>query len=116
MATAWIGIGANLGDREGTDRAPRSHASTPPAGCASRASTLRETEPMGGPVGQPAYLNGAARLETSLEPRALLALLLAIESDLGRVRAERFGPRTIDLDLLVYEVRPSTSPTSLCLT
>ena len=53
-------------------------------------------------VDQPRFLNGAARIDTSLSPRALLELLLRIEQSLGRVRAERWGPRTVDLDLLVY--------------
>ncbi len=64
-------------------------------------STLRETEPWG-PVEQPPFLNGAAAVETSLEPRALLDVLLEVERRLGRVRDERWGPRTIDLDLLLY--------------
>ena len=65
-------------------------------------STLRETEPWG-PVAQPSFLNGVVEVETSLEPRALLGLLLDVERRLGRVRDARFGPRTIDLDLLVYD-------------
>jgi 2-amino-4-hydroxy-6-hydroxymethyldihydropteridine diphosphokinase len=64
-------------------------------------SGIRETEPVG-PVVQGPYLNGALRIETALAPRQLLERLLAVESRLGRVRAERWGPRTIDLDLLVY--------------
>ena len=67
-------------------------------------STLRETEPWG-PVAQPRFLNGAVALETLLEPEALLATLLAVERTLGRRRdeaTERWGPRTIDLDLLLY--------------
>ena len=66
-------------------------------------SALRETDPVGYDD-QPRFLNGAAELETSLGPRELLARLLAIERRLGRVRGvgPRFGPRTIDLDLLLY--------------
>lgn len=65
-------------------------------------SRLRETAPVGF-LDQPAFLNGAAMLETTLDPLALLEQLLAVELDLGRERgAERNGPRTIDLDLLVY--------------
>jgi 2-amino-4-hydroxy-6-hydroxymethyldihydropteridine diphosphokinase len=63
---------------------------------------LRETDPVG-VVEQPRFLNGAVALDTELRPRELLALLLAVERRLGRVRAgSRWGPRTIDLDLLVY--------------
>ena len=64
-------------------------------------SQLRETDPVG-LTDQPRFLNGAAAVETSLAPRELLDLLLSVERELGRVRAERWGPRTIDLDLLVF--------------
>jgi 2-amino-4-hydroxy-6-hydroxymethyldihydropteridine diphosphokinase len=64
-------------------------------------SEIRETEPVG-PVEQGAFLNGAVRIETDLGPRELLERLLAVEQRLGRVREERWGPRTIDLDLLLY--------------
>jgi 2-amino-4-hydroxy-6-hydroxymethyldihydropteridine diphosphokinase len=64
-------------------------------------SQLRETEPVG-VVDQPPFLNGAVQVETTLVPRVLLDALLEIERALGRVREERWGPRTVDLDLLVY--------------
>ena len=66
-------------------------------------STLRETDPVGYEE-QPRFLNGVVQLGTELSPQELLARLLAIETRLGRVRGEgpRFGPRTIDLDLLLY--------------
>jgi 2-amino-4-hydroxy-6-hydroxymethyldihydropteridine diphosphokinase len=65
-------------------------------------STFRETDPVGY-LDQPSFLNGAAELETTLEPRDLLDRLLAVEGALGRERTgPHFGPRTIDLDLLVY--------------
>jgi 2-amino-4-hydroxy-6-hydroxymethyldihydropteridine diphosphokinase len=64
-------------------------------------SQLRETEPVG-VVDQPSFLNGAVAVETTRDPRALLELLLEIERSLGRVRRERWGPRTVDLDLLLY--------------
>ena len=102
-ATAYIALGANLGDREGQIRTAL--ALLPARGVKVVAvSKLIETEPVGGPPGQGPYLNGAAAVETSLAPRALLDVLLAIERQLGRVRAsgERFGPRTLDLDLLLY--------------
>ena len=66
-----------------------------------RTSRVYETEPVGGPP-QPAYLNAVAEVETALDPRALLEACLAVEDDLGRVRTERWGPRTIDVDVLVY--------------
>ena len=64
-------------------------------------SEIRETDPVG-PVEQGPFLNGAVRIETDLAPRELLERLLAVEERLGRVRRERWGPRTIDLDLLLY--------------
>jgi 2-amino-4-hydroxy-6-hydroxymethyldihydropteridine diphosphokinase len=100
---AYVGLGANLGDREATfRRAVELLAAT--AGIEVVAvSTLRETDPVGY-ADQPRFLNGAGALVTGLAPRALLDRLLAVERELGRVRGEgpRFGPRTIDLDLLLY--------------
>jgi 2-amino-4-hydroxy-6-hydroxymethyldihydropteridine diphosphokinase len=103
LTRAYVGLGANLGDREGTiGRALQLLASDSGIDLVA-VSTLRETEPVGD-TDQPFFLNGAAMVETKLSPRELLARLLAIERELGRVRNEerRFGPRTIDLDLLVY--------------
>jgi 2-amino-4-hydroxy-6-hydroxymethyldihydropteridine diphosphokinase len=96
MTRAYVGVGANLGDREATIRAA---IETLPAVVA--VSKLRETDPVG-VVDQPPFLNGAVALETELAPRDLLAVLLAVERELGRERRERWGPRTIDLDLLLY--------------
>jgi 2-amino-4-hydroxy-6-hydroxymethyldihydropteridine diphosphokinase len=96
VTRAYVGLGANLGDREATIGA--AVAALPGVVAVSR---LRETEPVG-VVGQPPFLNGAVLLETDLPPRELLGRLLAIERELGRERRERWGPRTIDLDLLLY--------------
>jgi 2-amino-4-hydroxy-6-hydroxymethyldihydropteridine diphosphokinase len=96
MTRAYVGVGANLGDREATIRAA---IETLPAVVA--VSKLRETDPVG-VVDQPPFLNGAVALETELAPRDLLAVLLEVERELGRERRERWGPRTIDLDLLLY--------------
>jgi pantoate--beta-alanine ligase len=68
-----------------------------------RKSSLRETAPVGGPAGQPNFLNGAVLVETSLSPRELLAQLMNVEQGLGRKRKEHWGPRTVDLDLLLYD-------------
>jgi len=73
-------------------------------------SSLYETEPVGGPPGQGRYLNAAACVETTLEPEAFLELLMVIERELGRVRRERWGPRIIDLDLLLFDDRVIDSP------
>jgi 2-amino-4-hydroxy-6-hydroxymethyldihydropteridine diphosphokinase len=100
-ATAFVGIGSNLGDREGYLRRAIDLLSAEDGIEVVAVSTLRETEPVG-PVPQGPFLNGAVRIATTLSPRDLLGRLLAVEQGLGRVRLERFGPRTIDLDLLLY--------------
>ena len=96
MTRAYVGVGANLGDREATIRAAL--AALPDVVAVSE---LRETAPVG-VVDQPPFLNGAAALETELSPRELLDALLEVERGLGRERRERWGPRTIDLDLLLH--------------
>ena len=98
---AYVGLGANLGDREATlRRAVDLLAERVEVTAVSR---FRDTAPVGY-TDQPRFLNAAARVETDLTPRELLDVLLAVERELGRVRegAPRFGPRTIDLDLLLY--------------
>jgi 2-amino-4-hydroxy-6-hydroxymethyldihydropteridine diphosphokinase len=96
MTRAFVGLGANLGDREQTIRAAVAELPDVVA-----VSPLRETDPVG-VTDQPQFLNGVAALETELAPRELLDVLLAVERRLGRERRERWGPRTIDLDLLLY--------------
>ena len=96
MTVAYVGLGANLGDREETIRAAVAELPDVVA-----VSPLRETDPVG-VTDQPQFLNGVAALETELAPRELLDVLLAVERRLGRERRERWGPRTIDLDLLLY--------------
>ncbi|MGB2951844.1 MAG: 2-amino-4-hydroxy-6-hydroxymethyldihydropteridine diphosphokinase [Gaiellaceae bacterium] len=106
---AYIGLGANLGDRRAN------------LDCAIelldgdgvrlvRSSRYRETEPVGYEA-QPRFLNAAVLVETELSPRDLLGRLLAIEQEIGRVRSgPRLGPRTIDLDLLIYGERVIDEP------
>jgi 2-amino-4-hydroxy-6-hydroxymethyldihydropteridine diphosphokinase len=102
MSTAYIGIGSNLGERADTIRRALALLGAEPGIEVDAVSSIRETYPVG-IVNQPKFLNAAARLFTDLSPRAVLERLLAVEQRLGRVRTgERFGPRTIDLDLLVY--------------
>jgi 2-amino-4-hydroxy-6-hydroxymethyldihydropteridine diphosphokinase len=101
MTTAFIGIGSNLGDRETHLRTALDRLAADEGIEVVAVSRLRETEPVG-PVEQGPFLNGAVQVTTDLPPRELLARLLDVEERLGRVRGERFGPRTIDLDLLVY--------------
>jgi 2-amino-4-hydroxy-6-hydroxymethyldihydropteridine diphosphokinase len=93
---AYVGLGANLGDREAAIRRAAELLG------ARRLSSIRETEPWGY-AEQPLFLNAVAEIETGLAPRKLLERLLEIERSLGRRReGPRWGPRTIDLDLLLY--------------
>jgi len=104
MSEALIGLGTNLGDRRrNLEEAARALASLP--GTSVRAvSEAFPTAAVGDPGG-PEFLNAAAVLDTSLEPRLLLWHLLLVESRLGRERGRANGPRTIDLDLLFYDDR-----------
>lgn len=102
MARAYVGLGANLGDREATLRQAVERLGEVDGLRVVGVSQLRETDPVG-VVDQPRFLNGAAAIETELAPRELLDALLDVERGLGRVRdGARWGPRTVDLDLLVY--------------
>ena len=103
MAWCLIALGSNLGDRaENLRSAIDALARFPETRLAAR-SSWHETLPEGGPAGQGPFLNGAALLATELSPEAMLADLQQIETSLRRVRSERWGPRTIDLDLLLYD-------------
>ena len=101
MTLAYVGIGANLGPREETLRRAVDLLGRADGVEVVGVSELRETDPVG-VVDQPPFLNGAVSIDTPLSPRALLDRLLEIERSLGRVRGERWGPRVVDLDLLVY--------------
>jgi 2-amino-4-hydroxy-6-hydroxymethyldihydropteridine diphosphokinase len=102
MPEAYVGIGSNLGNREVNLRRALELLESDPEIDVVAVSQLRDTEPVG-MVDQPRFLNGAVRIWTELRPRALLERLLDVERQLGRVRTgQRFGPRTIDLDLLLY--------------
>jgi 2-amino-4-hydroxy-6-hydroxymethyldihydropteridine diphosphokinase len=100
---AYVGLGSNLGEREATIRRALDLLAADSEIEVAAVSTLRDTDPVGY-ADQPRFLNGAAALETTLSARELLSLLLAVERELGRDRSHeaRFGPRTIDLDLLLY--------------
>jgi len=102
VTRAYIGLGANLGDRAAMLRAAVEQLAAEPGIEVVAVSPLHETEPVGY-TDQPRFLNAAAAVETELLPRDVLDRLLGIERRLGRTRdGPRFGPRTIDLDLLLY--------------
>ncbi|MDO8612256.1 MAG: 2-amino-4-hydroxy-6-hydroxymethyldihydropteridine diphosphokinase [Dehalococcoidia bacterium] len=103
MSTVYLGLGSNLGNREANLRAALRALWR--MGRVEAVSSLYETEPVGGPP-QPPFLNAACRFETGLEPRPLLRFLKGLEHELGRrPGGEQWGPRPIDLDLLLYEDR-----------
>lgn len=101
MATVYLGLGSNLGDRKQNildalcllnERGIKT----------IQLSTLIETDPVGGPP-QGLFMNAVLRAETALSPQELLTACLLVETDLGRVRMIRNGPRTIDIDILLYD-------------
>ncbi len=103
MARAYVGLGANLGDRAATLTRAIDLLADRPAIDVVGVSSFRETDPVGY-LDQPRFLNAAVAVETSLAPAALLATLLEVERELGRVReGPRYGPRTVDLDLLLMD-------------
>jgi 2-amino-4-hydroxy-6-hydroxymethyldihydropteridine diphosphokinase len=110
MGTALIGLGSNLGDRSAALGNAVELLQGDPLIRVEAISSFRPSKPVGGPEGQREFLNAAVRLETSLSPEELLAKLQAIENQIGRVRVERWGPRTIDLDLLLYDQVELKSP------
>ena len=103
MGRAYVGLGANLGDRRATLERALELLGERQGIDVVAVSTFRETDPVGY-VDQPRFLNAAAAIETSLRPDVLLGALLDIERELGRTRdGPRYGPRTVDLDLLLVE-------------
>src|ERR1700674_4283047 len=100
--TAYIALGSNLGDREANLRQALALLAGHDGIEVARVSSFHETDPVGGPPGQGRYLNAAAELATTLTAPELLGALLEVETKLGRVRQEKDGPRTLDLDLLLF--------------
>lgn len=101
---AYIGLGSNLGDRAATLLAAVARMDDVPGVQVRRISQMVETAPVGGPAGQDPYLNAAAEIQTELGPEELKHVLQGVEAALGRNRAveQRWGPRTCDLDILLY--------------
>ncbi|MEW6199362.1 MAG: 2-amino-4-hydroxy-6-hydroxymethyldihydropteridine diphosphokinase [Planctomycetota bacterium] len=106
----FIGLGSNLGDRSRHIRDALRELAEAGDIRVVACSRLHETEPVGGPPGQPRFLNAVAELATELEPRALLLRLLAIEARHGRRRGVPNGPRTLDLDLLIHRAAVVDEP------
>lgn len=107
---AFVGMGSNLGDRRATlCGALRALRRLPETAVCSVSSFLR-TEPVGGPPGQGEFLNAAVRLSTTLPPHDLLEVLQRVEDEFGRERDVRWGPRTLDLDILLYGRRVIEEP------
>jgi len=104
-----IALGANLGDRAASLAGARAAIAALPGTRVLGASTVEETAPLG-PVPQGPYLNQMLLVETSLEPDALLAHLHAVERAAGRERRERWGPRTLDCDIVLYGTRTVRAP------
>lgn len=102
MSVAYIALGANLGDPAATVNAAFAALAELPQSTLTVRSALYRTAPVG-ILDQPEFVNAAARITTQLAPEALLDQLLAIEQRFGRIRAERNGPRTLDLDILLYD-------------
>ncbi len=109
LERVFVALGSNLGDRQGHLAAACDALGRLPGTRLVAASRVEETAPLGG-MEQPAYLNQMVLLETSLDPHRLLAALQTIERDRGRVRTERWGPRTLDLDIVAFGDRRIRDP------
>src|SRR5919199_4172672 len=104
MTRAFLGLGANLGDRLANLKQAVGLLNERPGIEVLRSSRVYETEPQGGPP-QPKFLNAVIEVDTRLQPRKLLEACRSVEDALGRVRHERWGPRPIDIDILIYGKR-----------
>jgi 2-amino-4-hydroxy-6-hydroxymethyldihydropteridine diphosphokinase len=102
VTRAFIALGANLGDREANLQRAMKLLGESNGVKVIRVSSFYDNPAVGGPESSPTFLNAAAEIETSLSPRELMDRLLEIERMMGRVRGEKWGPRIIDLDLLLY--------------
>ena len=110
MQTAFLALGANLGDRLAALRGARDLLRRMSGMKVMGSSPLYETEPEGGPAGQPPYLNAVLEVRTALSPRDLLHHCLSVEESFGRCREERWGARTLDVDLLFFAAEIRRAP------
>lgn len=102
ITTAYIALGTNLGDREANLRRALARLIETPGLCIRRISSWVSTPAVGGPEDSPDFLNAAVEAQTALPPQALMKRLLEIELEMGRERRDKWEPRIIDLDLLLY--------------
>ena len=101
---AYVALGSNVGDRDAYLRLARARIAALPATRIVRQTAAEETAPLG-VVEQGAFLNQMVAVETELAPAELLAALQAIEAEAGRTREQRWGPRTLDLDIVAFDVQ-----------
>jgi 2-amino-4-hydroxy-6-hydroxymethyldihydropteridine diphosphokinase len=106
---AFLGLGSNLGDRLANLQAAVDALQAEPGLWVTASSRVWETKPVGGPP-QPDYLNGVIRVETDLSARDLLDVARRVEARMGRVRKERWGARTLDVDILLYDEEQIDEP------
>lgn len=109
MAVAYIAFGSNLGDRNKNIQDAIKALKAHPSIKVKKISSIMETKPEGGPP-QPKFLNCVLEMQTGLSPHGLLKFLQKIESDLGRKRTVKNGPRTIDLDIIFYDDKVINKP------
>jgi 2-amino-4-hydroxy-6-hydroxymethyldihydropteridine diphosphokinase len=109
VEVAYLALGSNLGDREESLRRAVDLLGAQPGLTVTESSRVWETVPVGGPP-QPAFLNAVVRVDTELAPSELLRACHHVESELGRVRDVRWGPRTIDVDILLIDERVVDTP------
>jgi 2-amino-4-hydroxy-6-hydroxymethyldihydropteridine diphosphokinase len=101
LTVAVLGLGGNIGDSRKVLAGALNRLARHPGIAVAAVSALYQTPPWG-KTDQPPFLNAAARIETSLTPRGLLDAVLSVERQLGRERSERWGPRTVDIDILIF--------------
>ncbi len=109
MATVYLGLGSNLGDRHKNIASAIDHLNQNGI-VVKKLSTIIETDPVGGPATQGKFLNAVAKTETDLSPQNLRSTLKTIEQTLGRIKTVKNGPRTIDLDILLYDTQVINTP------
>lgn len=102
MTICYLGLGSNLGNRRDNIKQAVRKIGLLKNTRVLKQSSLIQTEPLGGPSGQPKFLNAALKISTRLSPLTLLKNLKTIEKELGRIKSARYGPRKIDLDILLY--------------